>query len=269
MASKSRVSRGAHATCPARFIAFAGRLADAAAVIARRYFRKGVEVIGKADESPVTVADRTAEKRMRAMITREFPAHGIFGEEHGNERIDAEYVWVLDPIDGTKAFISGVPLFGTLIALLHHGRPILGVIEQPALRERWVGASGRPTRFCGKPATTRNGRDLAAATLFATTPHMFSDKDATAFERLRLAVKLPRYGADCFAYGLLASGHVDIVVESNLKPYDYLALVPVIEGAGGVITDWSGAALGLGSDGHVCAAGSRKLHAAALAILNQ
>ena len=258
---------GTTTRCPRAFIALAGRLADAAGRVARRHFRTGIAVIGKADASPVTIADREAEARMRAIIERAFPEHGIVGEEHGTLRPDAEHVWVLDPIDGTKSFISGVPLFGTLIALLHRGRPILGIIDQPVLRERWVGALGHPTRFCGRPASTRRCASLAAATLFATSPHMFHGADGEGFERLRRAVKLPRYGGDCYAYGLLASGHVDLVVEASLKPYDYLAQVPIIEGAGGALTDWDGARLGLGSSGRVCASGDRRLHRKALALL--
>jgi inositol-phosphate phosphatase / L-galactose 1-phosphate phosphatase / histidinol-phosphatase len=253
--------------CPPRFIALAQRLADAAGVVARRYFRTGVAVIGKADASPVTIADRQAESRMRAIIAREFPDHGIVGEEHGAERSDAEHVWVLDPIDGTKSFISGVPLFGTLIALVRRGRPILGIIDQPVLRERWIGAAGRPTRFCGRAASTRACGRIAEATLFATSPHMFHGADAASFERVRSTVRLPRYGSDCYAYGLLASGHVDIVIEAGLKPHDYLAQVPIIEGAGGALTDWEGRPLTLESGRRICAAGDRRLHRKVLGLL--
>ncbi len=257
----------ATAKCPTKFIALAESLADAAGIVARRYFRTGIAVLGKADSSPVTIADREAETRMREIIARAFPDHGILGEEHGADRVDAEYVWVLDPIDGTKSFISGVPMFGTLIALLHRGRPVLGIIDQPILRERWLGAAGRKTMFCGKRASTRSCRRLADATLFTTSPHMFHGADARGFERLRRAIKLPRYGTDCYAYGLLASGHVDIVVEAGLKPHDYLAQATIIAGAGGVITDWQGRPLGLDSDGRICASGDRKLHTAILRTL--
>ncbi|CAN0174872.1 unnamed protein product [Phaeothamnion confervicola] len=249
------------------FAGFAGRLADAAGRIVRPYFRTGIAVLGKDDASPVTIADRAAETRMRDMIEYRFPKHGIVGEEHGAERVDAEYVWVLDPIDGTKSFISGVPLFGTLIALLHRGRPVVGIIDQPILRERWIGIAGRPTRFCGKPAATRRCAQIGAATLFATSPTMFGARDGEAFERLRRSVKLPRFGSDCYAYGLLASGHVDIVVEGGLKPHDFLAQVTIIEGAGGRLTDWEGRRLGLGSGGRICASGDRRLHRKVLDVL--
>ncbi len=245
---------------PEALIALADRLADAAGAIIRPYFRTRLDVIGKDDASPVTVADREAEAAMRAIIARECPGHGILGEEFGPERLDAEFVWVLDPIDGTKSFISGVPLFGTLIALLHRGRPILGVIDQPISRERWIGVEGRPTLFCGQIARTRPCASLAEASLFSTSPEMFKGDNWPAYERLRKAVKLPRYGSDCYAYGLVAIGHIDIVVEASLKPYDYLAQVPIIEGAGGALTDWNGTALGLRSDGRVVACGDRQLH---------
>jgi len=176
-------------------------------------------------------------------------------------------VWVLDPIDGTKSFISGIPLFGTLIALLHRGRPVLGIIDQPISRERWCGVVGQQSTHNGAAIRTRPCPVLAAATLFATSPDMFQGADAAAFVRLKSAAKLTRHGGDCYAYGLLASGFIDCVVEAGLKPYDYCALVPVIEGAGGIMTDWQGRALGLASDGRVFAAGDRGLHAAARALL--
>jgi len=238
----------------------AHRLADAAAQVIRPYFRSQLEIVGKDDASPVTIADREAEAAMRVLIGKAFPAHGILGEEHGAERTDAEYVWVLDPIDGTKAFISGFPLFGTLIALLHRGKPLLGIIDQPILRERWVGVAGRPSTFLGKPAHTRRCAGVGEATLYSTSPDMFQGPDAARYASLRKQVKLPRYGGDCYAYGQLANGHIDIVVEAQLKPYDYLAMVPIIEGAGGVFTDWQGKPLGLQSDGRVCAAGDPGLH---------
>jgi inositol-phosphate phosphatase/L-galactose 1-phosphate phosphatase/histidinol-phosphatase len=204
---------------------------------------------------------------MRRLVNARFPGHGIIGEEYGPEREDAEFVWVLDPIDGTKSFISGVPLFGTLIALARQGRPILGVIDQPISRERWVGAAGRPTTLNGAAVSVRPCRDLAAATLFATSPDMFAGEDAEAFARLKAAVKLARFGADCYAYGLLAAGCIDLVAEAQLKPYDFCPMAPIVEGAGGAVTDWRGGALDLAADGHVLAAGDPDLHRAALALL--
>ena len=211
--------------------------------------------------------DRLRHAAERRLIAESFPSHGIIGEEFGEHAADAEYVWVLDPIDGTKSFISGVPLFGTLIALTYRGAPILGVIDQPIQRERWVGATGRKTTLNGKPVSTRACRSLVEATLYATSPDMFTQPNAKPFERLRGQVKLARFGADCYAYALLASGFIDLVVEANLKPYDYCALAPVIAGAGGVITDWSGKALSLHSDGRVVASGDKGLAKKARAVL--
>jgi inositol-phosphate phosphatase / L-galactose 1-phosphate phosphatase / histidinol-phosphatase len=254
-------------TVPAEFIALAGELADTAGAVSRRYFRTRVEVIDKPDLSPVTIADREAEAAMRELIARRFPAHGIFGEEHGRERADAEFVWVLDPIDGTKSFISGVPLFGTLIALNQGGQPILGLIDQPISRERWLGVRGAAATLNGAPIRTRACDRLERATLFSTTPEMFRGAAGERFRALAGAAKLVRYGADCYAYGLLAAGFVDAVVEAELKPYDFSAMVPIIEGAGGVVTDWSGDPLHVGSDGRVVACGDPRVHAQALGIL--
>jgi inositol-phosphate phosphatase / L-galactose 1-phosphate phosphatase / histidinol-phosphatase len=249
------------------YLALAAELADAAGAAIRPYFRTALTVDDKADLSPVTAADRAAERIMREMISARFPAHGIIGEEYGPEREDAELVWVLDPIDGTKSFISGVPLFGTLIALARRGRPILGIIDQPISRERWVGAAGRATTHNGTTARCRPCVGIGAATVFATTPDMFRGDDAAPFARVAGAAKLVRYGADCYAYGLVALGFADVVIEASLKPYDFSAMLPIVEGAGGVATDWRGAPLGLESDGRVLIAGDKRTHSDALALL--
>lgn len=249
------------------FVALAGELADAAGEAVRPAFRTALAVDDKPDASPVTAADRAAEAAMRQLIEARFPEHGIIGEEFGAVRENAEFVWVLDPIDGTKSFISGVPLFGTLIALVHGGRPILGIIDQPISRERWLGVAGRPTTLNGVPVHCRSCRGLAAATLFATTPDMFLGPDVAAFARVAAAAKLVRYGADCYAYGLVAAGFVDLVVEASLKPYDFCPMVAIVEGAGGVASDWQGRALDLASDGRVVVAGDRRTLGATLALL--
>ena len=242
---------------PAELVALAERLADAARPIANRYFRTAVTVDDKTDASPVTIADREAETAMRALLTEHVPQHGVFGEEHGAVRIDADYVWVLDPIDGTKAFITGLPIFGTLIALLHRGKPVLGVIDQPILGERWLGAAGRPTTFNGSPAQTRACRELADASLATTGAHYFGEHDAEHFMALAAKTDHKRMvmGGDCYNYAMLASGHLDAVCESNLKLHDWAALVPVVEGAGGSMSDWNGEPLGPGATGHVLALG--------------
>ena len=251
----------------AAHLALANQLADLSGAIIRRHFRRRLKVDEKADHTPVTLADRAAEAAMRRLIAARFPAHGMLGEEYGGVRTDADDVWVLDPIDGTKSFISGVPLFGTLIALTHRGRPVLGVIDQPISGERWVGAQGRRTTLNGKPVKTRACHNLEEATLYATAPDMFGKRDAAGFARLRRRVALARFGADCYAYALLASGFIDLVAEANLKPYDFCALAPVIEGAGGTITDWRGKPLDLTSDGRVLAAGDKRLARRARALL--
>ena len=257
--------------CPAAFIDLAQRLADAAADVAFRYFREPLEVIRKPDDTPVTRADREAEAVMRDLIAAACPDHGIVGEEAGRENTAAEYVWVLDPIDGTKRFITGNAVFGTLIALLRGGQPILGVINMPILRERWVGATGQPTRFTDHRGTrevrVRPCPALAEAYLYATSPQMFLGADFLAFERVRGAVKTTLYGGECYAYGLLAGGAADLVIEADMGIYDFLAHVPVIEGAGGVMTDWEGRPLGLDSGDKVLAAGDGACHQAARAQL--
>ncbi len=254
--------------CPAEFLAFAARLADEAGEVVRRYFRQPVEVITKADQSPVTIADRETEKRLRALVAANYPGHGLIGEEFGSERADAEFVWIFDPIDGTKQFITGRPLFGTLIGLLHRGRPLLGVIDHPALRERWIGATGHPTRYQGNAVHVRPCDELGLAVLAASSPHMFGTQAAEdAFARVRAKAGLTIYGGDCYAYGLIASGFHDLVVEANNGIHDFLPLVPVIEGAGGIITDWQGAPLSVRSGDKVLAAGDRRMHEAALKLI--
>lgn len=250
------------------FIDLAGRLADTSGPILSKYFRSGTEIIDKPDASPVTVADRKAEAAMRGLIHEAFPDHGIIGEEHGAQNADAEYVWVIDPIDGTKAFVTGKPLFGTCIALCQQGVPVIGIIDQPILGERWAGAKGQHTTFNGEPVRTRGCKDLADAWLYATTPDMFeTDEEIAAFGRVRKAVKHPLFGADCYAYGLLSMGYADLVVEASLQPYDYLAHVPIIEGAGGKITDWQDQPLTIGSGSRVVAAGTAELHGKAISAL--
>jgi len=239
-------------------VAFAEQLADTARPIAMRYFRQSVPVETKDDDSPVTIADRMIEGEMRRMISGRFPGHGIFGEEF-EQRIGDDHTWVLDPIDGTRSFISGMPLFGTLIALLRRDDPILGVVDFPALGERWVGWAGQPTTCNGQAVRTSDCREIAKSRCYCTSPDMFGEADLRRFEDLSRSAAMRRFGGDCYAYALLASGHCDLVVEAGLKPYDYLPLVRVIEGAGGRITDWQGRRLGLQSDGRVVAAASEEL----------
>jgi inositol-phosphate phosphatase/L-galactose 1-phosphate phosphatase/histidinol-phosphatase len=255
------------APCPDDFIAFAEELAAASGPVLKRHFRTPVAIDLKADESPVTIADRDAESAMRALIAGRYPDHGIVGEEHGNLNPDAEYVWVLDPIDGTRAFITGKPMFGTLIALVQNGAPILGIIDQPVTGERWLGAAGRKTKFNGLAATTRRCPDIASAVLNTTSPTLFNERDGAGFSRLSAGARDTLFGGDCYAYGLVASGFIDIVAEAGLKPFDYCALAPIVTGAGGAMTDWTGAPLTLQSDGRVLALGDAALLEPAVAAL--
>lgn len=254
---------------PNDLIELAQRAANLSRPILRRYFRAGLDIVRKGDESPVTQADRQAETAIRQLLNREAPEHGIIGEEHGTERADADYVWVLDPLDGTRAFVVGKPTFGTLIALTHKGRPILGVIDMPILDECWVGAIGHATLFNGQIASTRQCESLAQAWINTTSPEMFKGRAVEQFARVRDASAGCNYGGDCYGYGLVASGHLDLTIEASMQTYDYTALVPVVEGAGGRITDWAGEPLTLHSDGTVLAAGDARVHDQAVALLSQ
>jgi histidinol phosphatase-like enzyme (inositol monophosphatase family) len=238
-------------------LALALRLADVAGAAIRPLFRGQWSEEKKADRSFVTEADRAAEAAMRRLIEAEFSADGIIGEEYGTRNEGAGRQWVLDPIDGTTSFIAGRPIFGTLIALLQDGWPVLGIIDQPISGERWVGRIGHPTMFNGKPAAARPLKDLAEAVLATTSPHLFTNEEADAFMSVakQVAEKKIVFGGDCYNYGLVASGHVDVVIEAGLKLYDYAALVPVVEGAGGMMADWQGNPLDAGSDGTVIALG--------------
>ena len=252
---------------PSELVSFAHELADASAKVVLRYFRQPIDIITKKDLSPVTIADRETESAMRALVKARFPGHGIVGEEHGAEETHAEFVWVIDPIDGTKSFICGRPLFGTLIALCRNGKPVLGVIDHPALGERWIGANGHPTLFQGKAVKVRACADLAQATVFASSPEMFDPEDEPRYQRLRKACKMSVYGSDCYHYGLVASGFGDVAIEANMGIYDYLATVPVVEGAGGIVTDWQGKKLTTASGDKVIACGDARAHSQALKLI--
>jgi len=255
---------------PAAFLAGAEAAAALAGDVIRPLFRSALLVEAKGDASPVTEADRAAERAMRDLLAARFPEHGIWGEEYGPEREGAEWLWVLDPIDGTRAFLTGRPLFGTLIALLHHGVPVLGIIDQPVTGERWTGVAGEATRFTSPMGGTPRCRPcarMAEAELSCTAPDLFAPGDDERFARLREAARRVTWGGDCYGYGLVALGLVDVVAESGLKPWDWAALVPVIEGAGGSVTDWAGAPLRLGAAGHVLALGDAALLEEACALL--
>lgn len=247
------------------------RLADAAKAETLPRFRTGVAVANKQDVGydPVTEGDQAAETAIRALITEHFPAHGILGEEHGSVGIDREHVWVIDPIDGTRAFISGLPVWGTLIGFQSSGRSTMGIMDQPFIGERYF-ADGENSWYFGpggeRQIRTRDCQSLSDAVLFTTSPHIFEPAEFARYDKVEKQVRLFRYGVDCYAYALLAGGHVDLVVESGLKPYDVGALIPLIEQAGGVITNWDGGRPE--AAGRIIAAGSKVLHEQALALLS-
>ena len=250
---------------------FLDRLADAAATAIMPHFRTSpdVENKGSATFDPVTVADREAEASMRRLITEAWPDHGIVGEEFGVERPDAEAVWVLDPIDGTRAFITGLPVWGTLIGLTHRRKPVLGMMAQHFTGERFAG-NGARSWFTGPGGavdlTTRACPSIDEAVLFTTSPKLFTGPEQGAYGQIEREVRLARYGCDCYAYCMVAAGHADLVVEAGLQPYDIAGLIPVIEGAGGIVTDWSGGSAADG--GRIVASGDRRVHDRALELLS-
>jgi len=253
------------------FEAFVDELAAVSGETILPFFRTALSVDDKGGSrgfDPVTAADRAAETAMRALIRRTFPSHGVIGEEFGAERADADYVWVLDPIDGTKSFIAGMPMWGTLIALTRLGVPVFGMMNQPFTREQFSGDGGA-AHYRG-PTGQRDLRvrpctDLSEAVLFTTSPALMDGADRTLFGKVEQVVRLSRYGGDCYAYCMLAAGHIDLVIETELKPYDVLPLMPIITGAGGLITTWDN---GKPNDGgRIVAAGDKRVHAAALELL--
>jgi myo-inositol-1(or 4)-monophosphatase len=266
------------------FAAFVERLAQVSGEVILPFFRSAIRAEDKSRGGafdPVTEADRGAEAAMRRLIAQTFPAHGVIGEEYGRDRPEAEYVWVLDPIDGTKSFVSGLPTWGTLIGLMHHGRPVYGMMAQPFTRERFYGDGKRarlrtlapshgdapPSEWATRSLHARACASLAEATLMTTSPMLIQEADRAAYARVEKEVRLTRYGGDCYAYCALAAGFVDLVIETNIKPHDVVALVPIIEGAGGVVTTWDGEDAAGG--GRIIAAGDRGVHEQARRILVQ
>jgi myo-inositol-1(or 4)-monophosphatase len=236
------------------------------------FFRTAMTARNKAGPDsfdPVTEGDRAGEVVMRRMIAEMFPAHGIVGEEFGSERADAEFCWVLDPIDGTRAFLSGLPVWGSLIGLMRHGTPVYGMMHQPFTRERFFG-DGATAHYLGpdgeRSLRSRACASLSDATVMTTSPRLFSGEERAAYDRVESVARLARYGCDCYAYCMVAAGHVDVVIEAGLQPYDIVALIPIIEGAGGVVTGWDGGPAERG--GRVVASGDRRVHEAVLALLN-
>ena len=250
-------------------IGVAQAVADAARPVPLKYFRRNLAIEDKADASPVTVADKETERAMRAVLAEKVPDHGIFGEEHGRSGLDRRYVWVLDPIDGTRSFITGFPLFCSLTALLEDGIPILGIVDVPAIGERYMGVAGDRAWFGDRLLRTSEVTDLSQAQVYVAGHEPVDEHLREGFNRAARAGRMQRYCYDAYAYALVAAGHVDVMFETDLEPYDYLSLVPLIEAAGGRISDWSGRPLRLDSKGDVLACATPQLHDAMLGLLNE
>jgi inositol-phosphate phosphatase / L-galactose 1-phosphate phosphatase / histidinol-phosphatase len=246
-------------------INFAHNLADISGIIAKKYFRSSFNEVKKEDSSPVTQADKQIEMRLRSEISKKYPEHGIIGEEFSNKHTDSEYKWVIDPIDGTISFAIGKPIFGTLIALTYQDQPILGIINQPIHNERWWGTINGKSYFNDEIINTKNCQSISEAVFCTQSPFFFKGKIKNKIEEITRQTKYQHqggaiYSGDCYHFALLAHGFVDIIIEHGLNNYDFLALVPIIESAGGVITDWEGKRLNINSDGRVIAASSKYLH---------
>lgn len=252
-------------------LAFAHELADAAKQVTLAHFRQKVEVNFKSDASPVTVADKTCEATLRGLIEKKYPDHGIIGEEQSAKITSSDWQWILDPIDGTRNFISGMPLYGTLIALLRAGKPVLSIVDVPALDERWSATAKMPTHCNNMTVTTRNITELNQAIVGWTSPDIFSASEKPLVERIYQQARQATLNGDCYLYARLASGDIDVVFESGLKPFDYMALILVVQQAGGVITDWQGNALTLENyaqtGGQVLAAANTTLHKQVLDLI--
>jgi myo-inositol-1(or 4)-monophosphatase len=252
------------------FASFVDQLATVSGETILPFFRTTLVVENKkaGGFDPVTAADRAAEQAMRVLIRRTFPEQGILGEEYGSERTDAEYVWVLDPIDGTKSFIAGMVAWGTLIGLMRFGEPVFGMMHQPFTRERFSGDGGA-ARYRGPAGNrdlhVRECANFSDALLFTTSPLLMNEADRAAFGKVEKAVRLSRYGGDCYAYCMLAAGLIDLIIETEIKPYDIVPLIPIIAGAGGIVTTWENGAAQDG--GRIIVAGDARVHRAALEIL--
>jgi histidinol phosphatase-like enzyme (inositol monophosphatase family) len=253
----------------AEFLTFAETLADEARALIHEAQKKPTTVDLKADASFVTATDRAIEARLRERIETVYPQHGILGEEYGTRDLDSEFVWVIDPIDGTAAWIAGIPVYGTLIAVARARKPWIGVMDLPATEERLIGISGVEARHNGRPIRCRTGVKPEDAFMTSSNPRFLSEAERTPFGRLDQAVRFTQYGGSCYAYGCLARGRTDIAIDGSFDPYDVFAPIAIIEGAGGVASDWQAAPIDLRWKGQIIAAGDRTLHLAALKLLNE
>ena len=250
------------------YLNFANRLADEAGIISMDYWRTSLDVENKSHQNPVTIADKKTELKLRSMIEKEYPDHGILGEEFESINPEAEFIWVIDPIDGTRSFIAGHKDFGTLIALLHNNLPIVGIINCPIHQERWVGVNGRKTTMNNLEVNTSKITSLNQGYFCTSGLYLEDDHFKKSCDKIINKTKYYRLGGDCYMYGMVASGLIDIVLEDTLKTHDYMALIPVIEGAGGVVTDKYGSPVNIKSDGSIVASANKILHKEIIDIIN-
>ena len=252
-----------------KYIKLANECADVSGKIIKKYFRKNIKIRFKTDNTPVTTADKEAEEKIRDLILKKAPECGYYGEELGKFNLNNEYVWVVDPIDGTKSFMGGSPLFGTLMGLMKNNTPYLGVLNQPILKERWIGIANKETKYNNMKVRTKKAKKLKGLKMYATSPMMFAGKSQKVYRSVRSKIGETHFGTNCYAHGLLASGFIDVVLEANLKPYDYIASVAIISGAGGRFTDWKGNNLNLKSDGKILASGDPTIHKKLLKVIQK
>ena len=250
------------------FVEFANYLADESSKITNKYFRTKISIENKEDESPVTIADQETEMKIRELIMSKYASHGILGEEYENINNNAEFVWVIDPIDGTRSFIAGHKDYGTLISLLHNEKPILGIINCPAHEERWIGVKDKKTTLNNKEISTSSINKIEDSYLFTSGIYFDEPILRKGYEKIKNKSRYYRLGGDCYMYGMLASGYIDIVIEDTLKAHDYMALINVIEGAGGKVTDKYGKEVNVNSDGSLVASSNFQLHQQIISIIN-
>ena len=254
---------------PQQLIKLANKCADASGKIIKKYFRKKIKINLKKDNTPFTKADIEAEKIIRELILKQEPNCGFVGEETGTINMNREYCWVVDPLDGTKSFITGKPSFGTLIGLLKNNKPVLGILNQPILNERWVGIAGVETKYNNKKVRVRKCKSIKGAKMYATSPMMFQGRNKKIYKNIRTKIGECLFGADCYSHGLMSLGFVDVILEANLKPWDYIASASIISGADGKITDWNDNDLNLQSDGRILATGDSNIHKQIIKIIQK
>lgn len=249
-------------------IFFANQLADESAKIIKKYFRTSLIIDNKEDQSPVTIVDKNTELKIRKLIETKYPNHGILGEEFKDTNIDSEYLWVIDPIDGTRSFIAGHKDFGTLIALLHNNEPIIGIINCPMHQERWIGVRGKKTTMNEKEVQTSKIQDLDKSYICTSGLYFNNDHFRKGYDKIVKKSRYHRFGGDCYMYGMVASGFIEIVLEDTLKAHDYMALIPIIEGAGGKVSDKYGKTINIHSEGSIVASANEQLHEQLINIIN-